>query len=510
MTHRLIAIMDIGSTAIRLLVAEIHEDRTWKTLEQAAKTLPLGRDAFSRQRISAKTISTAVQIIKGYLEICRGWGIKPPQVTAIGTSALREAVNRDTVLERIRVRTGILVSVVDGIEENRLTYAAVEYALAPERKQLGRFNSLIIEAGGGSTELMLLKRNRMVAAHSLKIGTIRTKAQLKSGLIDQSILSRFINENIAAAKTRLDTELELKKVRFFVAVGGDVRVAAEHVGTKAGEYYSVIPKERFLSFLEEIESMTPETVVAKLHIPYNMAELFANSLVMYRLFFEGTSAEEIYVPTLSIREGVILTRIFESDENGREQLKEQMLASALSVGRKYLFDEEHALYVARIALSVFDFLQDQYKMPQKWRIILEIASILHDIGAFIHTAGHHKHGQYIIEHTELFGLSSEEVTLVANIVRHHRKKVPSSSNISFYSLSAENRILVLKLTGILRVADALDRSHAQRIDKISLTSDDDCIYIESGYKDDVSIEKSSLKAKSDLFEEVFGLGIRLV
>ncbi|MBN2511227.1 MAG: HD domain-containing protein [Spirochaetales bacterium] len=509
MTSKLAAIMDIGSTAIRLLIAEIHTDRTWKTLEQAAKSLPLGRDAFSRQRISAKTISTAVQIIKGYLELCRSWGIPPEEVMAIGTSALREAVNRDTVLERVRVATGVQVSVIDGIEENRLTYAAVEYALKQERKQLARFNSLIIEAGGGSTELMLLKRNKMVAAHSLKIGTIRTKTQLRSGLLDQTVLSRLINENIEAAKTRLDTELELKKVRFFVAVGGDVRVAAEHAGTRAGKFHSVIAKDRFISFIDEMETMSPEAIVEKLHIPYNMAELFGNSLVMYRLFLEGTSAEEIYVPTLSIREGVILTRFFTADAKGSEQLEEQMRASALAAGKKYLFDESHALHVTRLALTIFDFLKDQYKMPRKWRNILEIAGILHDIGTFIHTAGHHKHGQYIIEHTELFGLSSREVTLVANIVRHHRKRVPSASNISFYSLSAEDRILVLKLTGILRIADALDRSHAQRINNIRVSADDDCMYIESGYNDDVSIEKSSLKAKADLFEEVFGLGVRL-
>lgn len=505
---RIVAVIDIGATAIRLVVAETAGHGEWRVLERAGKPVPLGRDVFRTGRIKSSTLNVSLSVLQGFRELLFGYGIDDADTSVIATSALREARNRDTFVDRVAIKTGFNINIVEGIEENRLTYMAVQRALRTMQSTLTKSNAIIIEVGGGSTALMMLRRGKVVAAHSINVGTVRIEQQLEvAGSVSHRV--RFLRENIRNVREVLGNEFDLTKIKHFVAVGGDARLAAERVGTQIESSYSVIEKKEFDEFVRAIEALSIEECVSRLRIPYDQADSLATGLLMYQLFMEGTSADRLIVPQVSIRDGVLLSITRGPDQDVHHEFNVQVLASAESIGRKYQYDADHAKHVAEIALDLFDQLIDEHGLTEHDRLLLHVACILHDIGTFVKASGHHKHGQYLVSNSDIFGLHTDDINLVSNVVRYHRKAPPLSSHIPYVSLSREARMRVLKLSSIIRVADALDRAHAQRIKSIRVERSQDGIRIACDYHGDMSIERYGLASKGSLFEDVFGMKITI-
>ncbi len=506
-TPRLVSVIDIGSTAIRVVVAQIHKDLTWTTVDRASRPLSLGRDVFMTGYLSTDSMRDAVRILKSFKELLGGWRIAPDDVRIIATAAIREAKNRDTFLDRVQIRTGFRIDIVEGIEENHLTYIAVQHAINDLRPQFARSSAMILEVGGGTTEIMLLQRGRMVGAHSLRIGTLRVEQQVQPNLTDSDRIEEYLRENIRVNREVLNTELRLDRIRYFVAVGGDARIAAARVGHKEGEHFSVIERERFDTFLRDLQRRSLDECVRELRLTYTEVEGLVPALVTYKLFMDATAADQLIVPDVSIREGVLLNFTVGTHHPMREEFSEQVINSTVGLGRKYHFDEHHGMHVAKLSVSLFDQFSAEHGIEGHGRLLLEVAAIIHDIGNFVRASGHHKHGQYIIENSEIFGLSRSDIRIVANVVRYHRGGTPSSGHTNYVSLRREHRMLVLKLAALLRVADALDRGHVQRVRSFQLEQGDEDVVLHCEYSGDISIEEYGLRLKGRLFEEVFGYGV---
>lgn len=503
---RTVAVIDIGSTAIRLVIAEITADGHVRTLDRAARPIAMGRDVFINGVLSTEVIREAVMILLGFREMLTGWNIAPEAVRVIATAAIREAKNRDTFLDRVEIRTGFQIDVVEGIEENHLTYIAVQHAIGELRPQFARSGAVILEVGGGTSEIMLLHRGKIVAAHSLRIGTVRVEQQVQRGVgwRTNERIEEYLSENIRSNIEMLNTEMRLDRVRFFVAVGGDARTAAARIGTKEAEHFSVIQKSRFEQFLSEVQRRTVDEIVRDFKMTYNEAEGLLPALLMINLFLDATGADHMIVPDVSIREGVLLSIAMGERGVMHKEFASQVIASTVGLGRKYHFDEKHGTHVAALAMQLFDQLTAEHGMGRHERLLLEVSAVIHDIGNFIRAGGHHKHGQYIIENSEIFGLTRPDIRIVSNVVRYHRRAAPNSSHMNFVSMRREHRVMVMKLAAILRVADALDRGHVQRITgaRVELTEDEMILHCE--YSGDISIEQAGLRAKTNFFEDVFG------
>lgn len=187
------------------------------------------------------------------------------------------------------------------------------------------------------------------------------------------------------------------------------------------------------------------------------------------------------------------------------------MASAHHLARKYHMDLPHGQQVAKLALSLFDQLQSLHRLGDEARLLLEVASLLHDIGQFIQPSDHEKHGYYIVKHSPLIGLSTAQKDLVANIIRYHRKEAPSLRDENFKNLSQKDRLTVTKLTAILRLADSLDisRSHAVQDVKVQPHARNGWELVLVG-EGDMLLEKWQLRKRKKLFEEVFGVSLDVV
>ncbi|KGE71904.1 phosphatase [Spirochaeta lutea] len=509
---RLVAVIDIGSTAIRLVVIEVLADGTYQRVDRANRPVRLGRDVFMTRVIKRDTILQAITILSGFVELMKGWQVGEEDIFVIATSAIREARNRDTFIDRVLMKTGLKVRVVEGVEENHLTYIAVQHSVDGMYGSFSKANSLILEVGGGSIEVMVLKRGKMAATHSLKMGTIRIEQQM-APTVSQSggefPFEEYIREQFRVTMDGIDAETSIGRLRYFVMVGGDARIAAHNVGTSQGEAYWIIERNDFVNFVAQLQRWSVEEIVRSLGITYHEAENLQPALTVYKIFLEETNAEIIIVPNVSIREGVLLRYALGHDNNLNPQFASQVVASAQSLGKKYHSDEKHSQHVTGLALQLFDQLVAEHGLGKRERLYLEVAGILHDIGYFINPSGHHKHGQYIVQHSEIFGLSKNDIQIISNIVRYHRTTKPSNNHFEYSSLARDERLIVMKLSSILRVADALDRNHNQQISSVVCTIVDGDLILRVPFRGDLAVERYGLSRKGSLFEEIFGYRIVL-
>jgi exopolyphosphatase/guanosine-5'-triphosphate,3'-diphosphate pyrophosphatase len=321
---------------------------------------------------------------------------------------------------------------------------------------------------------------------------------------------QFLEDNVRTACDLLDEELPLDSINAFIVIGSDARLAASRIATERTENYSIVPREAWCSFVDEIASLSPEDLVARLGVPWSEADSLGPGLTIQRLFLARTGAESVVVPSVSIREGILHTLAHGPDPEHEEEMRRQITASAISLGRKFRFDERHATQVAKLSLELFEALRREHGLGERDRLLLETAALLHDIGTFIRTSGHHKHSEYMIQNSEIFGLSQAELVVVANIARYHRKGQPSNAHLNYIALPREDRTVVLKLAAILRVADSLDRGHDQRTGSLSIERREERLLIrvagpEGGSSPDLSLERLSLAEKGDMFEDVFGM-----
>ena len=517
MNAELCAIIEIGSTGIRLNVAEVYTDGMsaddprggWKVLDRAARPVSLGRDVFTSGVLSRESILECLTVLHNYRELLSGWGIADNNIHVIATSALRAARNRDVFIDRVKQETGFNLSIVEGIEENRLMYLAVRFALKQDLPLFWRANSMIVEIGGGSTEIMLLRRGQMVAAHSLKMGTIIIDQRSRHGLSPGVFFERYLNENIRNTLGILNMEMDLTHVRTVVAAGSDARLAADEAGSELNENCRILERDDFNKFVDKLKNFSIQDCIQRFGISYADAEGLFLGLLVLKLFLDRTGAVKIVVPQVSIRDGYLIDLASGVDSSLQGEFFSQIIASAVNLGRKFHFDEAHGKHVASHCMVIFDALVEEHGMNLRHRIMLETAAILHDVGTYIKASGHQKHGQYIVANSEIFGLHQDELGIIANVINCHRGDPPAQSDIDFISLQREDRVLVLKMASILRIADCLDRGHSQQVKKITVERRSETVVLHVEKAFDLSMELMGLEEKGGMFQDVFGYKVVL-
>jgi exopolyphosphatase/guanosine-5'-triphosphate,3'-diphosphate pyrophosphatase len=174
------------------------------------------------------------------------------------------------------------------------------------------------------------------------------------------------------------------------------------------------------------------------------------------------------------------------------------------VGHRFRFDRAHGRQVAKLAARLFDELLEEHGLTRRERLLLQTAGLLHDIGIYVSLRAHHKHSQYLLAASQIFGLSDEETAVVANIARYHRRATPQESHLPYVALDRHDRVVVNKLAAILRVANALDAEHLQKVRDLRLLRSEKAWVLELDAAGDVTMEQMAATARMDLFVEVFG------
>jgi exopolyphosphatase / guanosine-5'-triphosphate,3'-diphosphate pyrophosphatase len=505
-----LAVIDIGTNSIHMVLAEIGKDFSYKIVDRIKEMARLGDGTFTSHRLSQEAMNRGLIILKRFSMLATNKGFD--LILPIATSAVREASNGGDFLKLVRKELGLRVRVITGEEEARLIYLGVRNSM-----DLSRFPAMIVDIGGGSVELMACTEKRLKFVRSLKLGAIRLKDQfLKADPPDRKMIQRI--ENLV----RQTFKKSLSKKRFpqfnqLVATSGMAGNLTEMIYlARTGRPLSQIDMATIeLDEVREVEKLlrTKDTQ-ARLKIPgldpRRVDTLYPGVLVL-RLLMERLGIKQARISDKAIREGVIYDFIQQHQEGLRaeQEIPHVRRRQVLLLARRYQYSKVHGQHVAKLALSLFDQTRSFHNLGDKEREWLEYAALLHDIGHHISENKHHKHTYYLMTHADLPGFSSEEVVMMANVARYHRRGQPTSRHKGFRLLDRDQRKVVSCLSAILRIADGLDRSHFSVVRKITIEPGKP-LRLHVSFRYDPELELWTTERRKKLFEKIFHCPVELV
>jgi exopolyphosphatase / guanosine-5'-triphosphate,3'-diphosphate pyrophosphatase len=506
-TQRLAAI-DIGSNSIKLAIVEAAASDSFTLLLQERERVRLG-ETLSQRFISPGAIQKSADAIGKFRSMADNRRVD--SIIAVATASVREASNSQEFVNEVERQTGVRVEVLSSIEEARLIgISAVEFF----RQSKGSL--LNIDIGGGSTELSLMKDGLPDKLFSMKLGAV--------GLTERFLLSnppkpKEIKEmqiEIELALERPLRELKGRKWEISSGTSGTIWKFANLVNTQTSTSIldrSEIRLDKLVSINQQLASITIEKRAEMPVLSAQRAEVIVAGGQILESVMRALKIETLRPCGYALREGVIIDHLREIETESLPPVPDVLdvkLRGVFAIGRRYGYEERHALQVAFLAETIFDSLAKLYKLERHQRTLLSAAAILHDIGYHISHDSHHKHSFYLIKHSEITGFSENEKNIIAHVARYHRGSLPREKHLDFTNLTEIDRDLIRKLGSILRIADALDRGYENRVKDIKFTKNKQILSMELSSDQNIDSEMKAIELKKEMFEMAFGCNLRII
>lgn len=499
-----VAAIDVGTNAIRFMAVEFVDQQNWVELEFQRVPVRLGHNAFLTGLLDRDAMAATVESMAAFRRSMDNLGI--PRYRAVATSAVRDSRNGSELVDHIRRETGIRLETITGTEEARLVWMALR-----NRVELGDDLWVATDLGGGSLEVSLISRDGVHWTESHTMGTVRLLEDLGEGESDPRRLRRLLSEY--ARTLRFPSRVDPSQVKGLLATGGNMEALADLAGAELDDRgVSRVPVSTLNELARKLSRMTVEERVRELGLREDRADVILPAALIYGHMAHLAEVEEIVVPRVGVKEGVVLDLL--EDITGpavhASRLEQQAFNGALALGRRFQFDELHARHVARLSLVLFDQLQELHELSERDRRILLVAAVLHDVGQFISFRKHHKHSLYLVYNSEVPGISRDDRVLAALVARYHRRAEPKEEHFLYTDLDPDDRVRVKRMAAILRLADALDREHLQRVPSIRARVEDDHLLLEMDGRGDLLLEHWALRKKGRMFTSVFDLQVQPV
>jgi exopolyphosphatase/guanosine-5'-triphosphate,3'-diphosphate pyrophosphatase len=496
-----IAAIDAGSNAVRLSVARAYSALDIEPLQTERYPLRLGESVFVRHRFSEETFTKGVKAFRLLRKIMDEFGVT--QYRAVATSASREARNRNAFVRRIKQKSRIELQVISGAEESRLGREAVIAALGPENPP-----RCIIDLGGGSLEISILREH--VAEHSVQLpaGTVRLMTTLNiPGVIRPAQAEQVRRYVRALLESRLPSRPNLGE-SVAVAVGGN----AETLATVApGPRMHGLPTLQLSLLRERLSDILRRDVRERMKtyaVRRDRADVMGIAAVTLITLGRYLNLRTLMIPGVGVREGLlqeIARDAFSRKEPHRyDATARQLLVGTRSFARRLEYDQRHAEHVRELSILLFDQLQPIHHLPAQARVLLEAGALLHDVGHMVSHRGHHKHGEYLTLNGDIPGLEGRDRAVVAALVRYHnRKSAPAGHHAAYSSLNNNDKRIARRLAAIMRIAEALDHSHRQRATNLRASFQRGAVGLRVTARGDAAEDLRDANRSAALFEKEF-------
>jgi exopolyphosphatase/guanosine-5'-triphosphate,3'-diphosphate pyrophosphatase len=492
-----LAAIDVGSNAMRLAVATADDHGRTHVIHTDREAVRLGADVFAWREISDRRLVEAMDAFLKFRKVIHHYKVE--SVRAVGTSALREARNRDYCINQIAKTTGLTIEPINAEEEARLVYLAVSRAIKLEGKV-----ALLLDIGGGSVEISLVKDGEIITTESFGIGTVRLLQMLEQKKRGERVFRQLAREYINVAGTRLRKEIGERTVDLCIATGGNVESIGDlRVQLCDADDDSSITVEELDSILKQLQSRSYEDRMRDFGLRSDRADVIIPAIIVLQIVSKEANAGEIKIPRVGLREGLLIDMAQHLKSAVVPVQRTQLITSARLVGRKYDYDAQHAQAVAGFAVALFDATKRLHKLGSDERVLLEAAALLHDVGYYIGMTNHNKHSLYLINSSPLIGVDQLEKSIIALIARYHSGSIPKASHKEFMALSPKRREIVLKLAVLLRLAEALDREHGSKVEKFQLIIRKRKLILRLKGQGDLLLEKWALGLGARFFEKIY-------
>ncbi len=504
-------VVDVGAHSIRLDIFEVTAGGRIDLLESLSRSVNLGHDVFRYGSVSPENLARLSRVMSDFSRKLDEYRVQVFRVVA--TSAIREAFNRELVVNRIRNDAHLNLEILEAPEEIKISFVAMRDLLR-QRMDFDHLSGICLIIGAGSLLVSYFEGGLMRFSEEAPLGTIRLfDSYGSSGLSVEQVIETLRSQDLGQRMYE-SVGLKPKQPISLIAMGASVRALTSRI---AGIADSEWDEEDCLMFepnavapaLRRIMNSDPARLSDQLKLSEEESASLTGCAGILTFFLDEFNCKRFLSPGTTTRSALIHDLIRQSRDPERLPFHDDLIAICDAIGRKYGYDESHSDQVAKLCGKLFNKLKRTFDFAPRSELLLEAAARLHDIGRFVDTRQHHKHTYYLISNTQLPGISAEELRIIATISRYHRKSVPKDSHQEYMMLSADDKVTVLKLSAILRVADALDCSRRNRFEHMKLSLRGHVLSIIVPESGDFRPEQLHLDIKGGLFTQVFGLDLKI-
>ena len=509
----IVAALDMGSNSFHLVAVRGFGSSHFEVLLKEKVMMRLGDEVAATRRFSPASRDRILEVVGTMATLARGVGAT--ELVALATAAFRDARNAGQIVDAIEEIHGIKVSVISGKREAELIWGAVSRAV-----DFGGQVALSADLGGGSMEVSVGSQESLLDTESHPVGVGRIKARFASPKdpsgVDLKALRAFLESELTERLKRLKRDFGAQLM--VLSSGSFLNIARMAMVRSYGAAWSEaslnqvsVPLDALASVNADLMRLDSRSRARLTGIDDKRLDLLPGAAVVLELLLSQVRPSQVLMSEWALREGIILGELaqrapveFSGDERSVKE------ASIVGLASRYGWNEGHARQVAALALAVFDQTRPLHHMGTAEREMLYLASLVHDIGEYISVEGHDRHGAYLLENSRLPGFDPEERNQLVSVVRYHRRGAPKADYAPFAALSKEGAAKATKLAAILRLADALDRSHTRLVDRIEVQIQRTQVLIFVDAHDNVELEEYGLRRKRQLFEDVFSRSVHLI
>ncbi|MEO1021441.1 MAG: Ppx/GppA phosphatase family protein [Bacteroidota bacterium] len=504
-----IAAIDLGTNSFHAIIVDLFSDGSFRQVDDLKEMVQLAKGGLGKQ-LTPSAINRGMNALKNIKTLSESYGAE--EIIAYATSAIREAENGGDFIQRSIDELDIKINAIPGSMEAELIGYAVQHGIRLDEKPV-----LMVDIGGGSVEFIVGNKTDFFWLTSKKIGVSRMADIFKpSDPISQADieeLEQHYLEELAGVRKALSDHPTQTMIGSSGTMQNIALMIAEQEGKPVNGSLNELEftKKEYKRFYNRFIGLSQKE---RLHVPgldEKRVGFINTGVVLVHVLFRVFEMERVRISTQALREGIII-RYLRKDMIGlplKGMYADPRKRSVFELLRKCDWHEEHSSHVAKLSLILFDALREHLSLIDVDRELLEYAALMHDIGYHISHSAHHKHALYIIRNAELKGFKQDEIEIMAHVARYHRRSTPKQRHEEYWKLAPKVRSRIKKLSGILRIADGLDRSHYQNVQDLRVEIGEKTIQLHIQTESDPALEIWGAMRKSFLLKEVTGKKIKI-
>lgn len=497
------AAIDVGSYELAMKIFEISARRGIREIDYIRHRIDLGTDTFATGKISNERVDELCRVLRDYANIMKNYRVD--DYKAYGTSAIRETENTIIVLDQIAQRTGIRIEVLSNSEQRFLDYKSIASLGDAFGKTIDK-GTAIVDIGGGSLQISLFDKDILVTTQNMRLGILRLQDQIGKLNIRHGQVENILDE-IVSAQLKVFKKLYLENRDIENVIVVDDYVSAVVGKNVRGLENTVVRADAMDEFLERVRQKTDQDVARALGIPEENVPLLFLSGVLISHIVDTMDAKRIWAPGVTLCDGMA----YEYGEKNKllkeaHDFEQDIVACARNISKRYMGNKDRSETLEKIALTIFDSMKKVHGLGRRERLLLRIATLLHDCGKYISLVNLGECSYHIIMATEIIGLSHMEREIVANVVKYNHMEFAYYEVLGRDStLDREAYLTIAKLTAILKIANGLDRSHKQKFRNVKTLLRGEELLIQVDTSVDITLEKGLFGKRADFFEEVYSV-----
>lgn len=504
MKTRYFAGIDVGSYELSCKIFQFSPKTGMKEIDSVNYRLDLGSESFANGKISKEKVDELCHVLNSFKAVMNTYKVE--EYKAYGTSAIRELENKIILLDHIEQRTGIRVEVISNSEQRFLNYKAIA-SKGEEFNRIIEKGTAILDIGGGSIQISLFEKNSLIATQNMKLGVLRLEERIghlaSNQLKFENLLEEVINTQLLVFKKLYLKDREIETI---IVVDDYVSFLMQKY-EKEGRNTAHLSYDRFHKYVNETKVCSIFQMARRFDISEeNAVRTFISSIIIKRCM-KVMDAKQMWSPGVVLCDGIGFEY---GQKNGlikeEHDFQQDILDCALNLSKRYQGNKKRSETLENIALTIFDSMKRIHGLGKRERLLLSLATILHDCGKYISMSNLGECSYNIILYTEIIGLSHKEREMVANVVKYNHLKFGYYDIVTQSSkLDKDDYLIIAKLTAILKLANGLDRSHKQKFKDIKIGLKDHNLIITVNTNEDITLEKGMLGDRADFFEEVFSI-----